>query len=110
VSQIVGVQQVLDRRGIVGPNPLPETNGSEHTRHVRSVKQECLSTLILFGERPLLRTLTEFSAHYHRERNDQGKGNKLLFPMSAVNSDNLTIPLLVISASEACSSITGASA
>jgi putative transposase len=49
-------------------------------RWVRSVKQECLSKLILFGERPLSRTLTEFSAHYHGERNHQGKGNKLLFP------------------------------
>jgi len=36
--------------------------------------------LILFGEGPLSRTLAEFSAHYHGERNDQGKGNKLLFP------------------------------
>jgi putative transposase len=24
--------------------------------------------------------LAEFSAHYHSERNHQGKGNKLLFP------------------------------
>jgi transposase InsO family protein len=49
-------------------------------RRVRSVKQECPSKLILFGERPLSRTLAEFSAHYHGERNHQGKGNKLLFP------------------------------
>jgi hypothetical protein len=38
------------------------------------------SKLFLFGERPLSRALAEFSAHYHHERNDQGKGNKLLFP------------------------------
>jgi hypothetical protein len=36
--------------------------------------------LILFGERPLSRALAEFSAHYHAERNYQGKGNQLLFP------------------------------
>jgi hypothetical protein len=36
--------------------------------------------LILFGEGPLSRTLAEFSAHYHGERNHQGKGNKLLIP------------------------------
>jgi putative transposase len=47
---------------------------------VRSAKEECLSKLILFGEGPLSRTLAEFSAHYHGERNHQGKGNKLLFP------------------------------
>jgi putative transposase len=49
-------------------------------RWVRSVKQECLSKLILFGEGPLLRVLTEYSRHYHHERNHQGKGNPLLFP------------------------------
>jgi transposase InsO family protein len=49
-------------------------------RWVRSIKHECLSKLILFGEGPLSRTLAEFSAHYHVERNHQGKDNKLLFP------------------------------
>src|SRR5258706_10956276 len=49
-------------------------------RWVRSAKEECLSKLILFGERPLSRTLAEFSAHYHGERNHQGKGNTLLLP------------------------------
>ena len=53
-------------------------------RWIRSVKQECLSRLILFGERPLSRTLAEFSAHCHNERNHQGKGNKLLFLRSAL--------------------------
>jgi putative transposase len=48
-------------------------------RWVRSVKQECLSRLILFGERSLQRALTEYIAHYHSERNHQGKGNVLLF-------------------------------
>jgi transposase InsO family protein len=49
-------------------------------RWVRSVKEECLSKLILFGESSLRRALTEFIAHYHFERNHQGKGNALLFP------------------------------
>jgi len=49
-------------------------------RWVRSVRQECLSKLILCSERSLMRVLTEFTAHYHAERNHQGKGNKLLFP------------------------------
>jgi len=48
-------------------------------RWVRSVKQECLSKLILFGESSLRRALTEFLVHYHAERNHQGKGNVLLF-------------------------------
>jgi putative transposase len=49
-------------------------------RWVRSVKQECLSKLLLFGEGSLRRALTEFLEHYHAERNHQGKGNVLLFP------------------------------
>jgi len=49
-------------------------------RWVRSVKEECLSKLILFGERSLRQALTEYVAHFHVERNHQGKGNVLLFP------------------------------
>ena len=52
-------------------------------RWVRSVKEECLSRLILFGERSLRRALTQFQEHYHEERNHQGKGNVLLFPAPA---------------------------
>jgi hypothetical protein len=39
-----------------------------------------LSKLILFGETPLRRALTEYIEHHHFERNHQGKGNLLLFP------------------------------
>ena len=63
--------------------PLPAKSPNLNAfaeRWVRSAKEECLSKLILFGEGPLSRTLAEFSAHYHSERNHQGKGNKLLFP------------------------------
>jgi putative transposase len=51
-------------------------------RWVRTVKEECLSKLILFGEGSLRRALEEFAAHYHGERNHQGKGNVVLFPGS----------------------------
>ena len=51
-------------------------------RWVRSVKSECLSKLILFGESSLRRALTNFCEHYHAERNHQGKGNKLLVSRS----------------------------
>jgi putative transposase len=50
-------------------------------RWVRSVKEECLSKLILIGERSLQRALTEFIGNFHSERNHQGKGNVLLFPV-----------------------------
>jgi transposase InsO family protein len=47
-------------------------------RWVRSVKEECLAKLILFGDGSLRRALTEFIDHFHGERNHQGKGNVLL--------------------------------
>src|SRR5580765_6670919 len=50
-------------------------------RWVRSVKDECLSRLILFGERALKRALHHYEMHYHQERNHQGKDNLLLFPL-----------------------------
>jgi putative transposase len=49
-------------------------------RWVRSVKGECLSKVILFGERSLRRALSDYVDHFHTERNHQGKGNVLLFP------------------------------
>jgi putative transposase len=45
---------------------------------VRSVKEECLSKIILFGERSLRRALCEYVEHYHTERNHPGKDNVLL--------------------------------
>jgi len=54
---------------------------------VRSVKEECLSRLILFGEAALHHTLHEYMAHYHHERNHQGKGNVLLFPPSSHDTE-----------------------
>src|SRR5262249_30183550 len=49
-------------------------------RWVRSVKEECLAKVILFGERSLRRALSEYVDHFHAERKHQGKGNVLLFP------------------------------
>jgi hypothetical protein len=39
----------------------------------RSVKEECLSKVILFGERSLRRALSEYVEHFHAERNHQGR-------------------------------------
>jgi putative transposase len=48
------------------------------TRLVRAIKEECLDKVIPFGERHLRRTVSEFVAHYHGERNHQGLGNELI--------------------------------
>jgi transposase InsO family protein len=47
-------------------------------RWVRSVKDECLGRMILFGENHLQRAINEYVAHYHSERAHQGLGNQLI--------------------------------
>ena len=71
--------------GRVKPLALPARSPNLNAyaeRWVRSVKEECLSKVILFGERSLRRALSEYVDHFHAERNHQGKGNVLLFPRS----------------------------
>ena len=68
--------------GRVEPLALPARSPNLNAyaeRWVRSVEQECLSKVILFGERSLRRALNEYVEHYHAERNHQGKSNVLLF-------------------------------
>jgi putative transposase len=67
---------------LVLPARSPNLNAYAE-RWVRSVKEECLSKVVLFGERSLRRALSEYVEHFHAERNHQGKGNVLLFPRSA---------------------------
>ena len=64
---------------VVLPAHSPNLNAYAE-RWVRSVKEECLSRMILFGERSLRRALSNYVDHFHAERNHQGKGNVLLFP------------------------------
>ena len=49
-------------------------------RFVRSIKESCLARMIFFGEDALRRGIREFVLHYHRERNHQGLGNRLILP------------------------------
>jgi transposase InsO family protein len=80
-------QQIIDAAGVTRV-PLPPRSPNLNAyaeRWVRSVKEECLARLILFGEASLRHALTEYGEHFHHERNHQGKGNVLLFP--TVNPD-----------------------
>ena len=66
-------------RPLALPPRSPNLNAFSE-RWVGSIRQECLSKLILFGEASLRRALNEYIEHHHFERNHQGKGNLLLFP------------------------------
>src|SRR5919106_2420778 len=79
-----GFRGLLEESGVrVVLTPCQAPNANAHTeRFVRSIREECLDRLILFGERCLTRALDQFTAHYHRERNHQGLGNRLIVPAS----------------------------
>src|SRR5712692_3766716 len=80
-------QQIIDAAGVKRV-PLPPRSPNLNAyaeRWVRSIKEECLSRFILFGAASLRHALTQYVAHFHHERNHQGKGNVLLFP--TVNQD-----------------------
>jgi putative transposase len=59
------------------PPQSPDLNAYAE-RFVRSIKEECLSQIIPLGERHLRRAVTEYTEHYHFERNHQGLGNELI--------------------------------
>jgi putative transposase len=74
--------RAIIKSGQVKPLSLPARSPNLNAyaeRWVRSVKEECLSKIILFGERSVRRALSEYVEHYHAERNHQGKSNVLLF-------------------------------
>jgi transposase InsO family protein len=86
-------QQMLDDAGVT-PVPLPARSPNLNAyaeRWVRSVKDEALSRMMLFGERSLWYTLQQYVDHYHSERPHQGKGNVILIP--AVHSSRREGPL-----------------
>jgi transposase InsO family protein len=75
-------QQIIDAAGVTRvPLPPQSPNLNAYAeRWVRSVKEECLSLLLLFGERSLRHVLTEYVTHFHQERPHQGKDNRILMP------------------------------
>jgi putative transposase len=80
-------QQLIDAAGVKRV-PLPPRSPNLNAyaeRWVRSIKEACLSRLILFGEASLRHALTQYVDHYHHERHHRGKGNVLLCP--AISQD-----------------------
>jgi putative transposase len=75
-----GVRRLLNDGGIrVVQTPWRAPNANVHAeRFVRSIKQECLDRIIPLGERHFRLTMSDYVAHYHRERNHQGLGNTLI--------------------------------
>jgi len=78
-----GVLEFVEHEGVrIIRTPFRAPNCNAYAeRFVRSIKEECLERVIVFGERHLRRTIAEFVAHYHAERNHQGIGNELIDPL-----------------------------
>ena len=49
-------------------------------RFVRTAKESCLDRMIFCGEGSLRLAVSELIEHYHRERNHQGLGNRIILP------------------------------
>ncbi len=77
------VLEFLEHEGVrIIRTPFRAPNCNAYAeRFVRSIKEECLERMILLGERHLRRTIREFVAHYHAQRNHQGIGNELIQPL-----------------------------
>jgi putative transposase len=60
-------------------------------RFVRSIKYECLDRMIFIGQASLRRAIAEYANHYHRERNHQGLGNKLIYRSAPIASHDAPI-------------------
>ena len=61
------------------PAKSPNLNSHLERFHL-SIKSECLSRMIFFGEPSLRRAVNSYLIHYHEERNHQGLGNRLIDP------------------------------
>jgi transposase InsO family protein len=73
---------ILEQAGVEAvrlPARSPNLNPNLE-RFMRSIKEECLERMVLFGERSLQTAVANFLSHYHEERNHQGLGNRLIEP------------------------------
>jgi putative transposase len=77
-----GILEAGGLHAIKLPPQSPNLNAYLERWH-RSIQEECLSRLILFGAPSLRHALSQYVAHFHTERNHQGKNNVILFPAPA---------------------------
>jgi hypothetical protein len=69
--------------------PAQSPNCNPHAeRFVKTIKYECLSQFIIFGEHHLRYLIKEFVEHYHTERFHQGLGGQLIKSQPGSANDN----------------------
>ncbi|MEZ0229971.1 MAG: integrase core domain-containing protein [Planctomycetota bacterium] len=83
-------RRVLEDRGVDVlrlPRRSPNLN-AYCERWVRSIRTECLDRIVPLGERHLVRAISEFVVHYHRERNHQALDGALIDPEPTASSSS----------------------
>jgi putative transposase len=81
-----GFRHTLESAGVqivLCPPRVPECNAYAE-RFVRSIKEECLSRLILLSQQHLRTTISTFADYYRHRRNHQGIENKLIEPPTSL--------------------------
>ena len=74
-----GLIESEDRKVKGIPARSPNCN-AQMERIMRSIKDDCLNRLILFGEASLDRAISFYLHYYHRERNHQGLDSQIIEP------------------------------
>jgi len=75
-------REILKSAGVTPvllPPRSPNLNAHLERFH-RSLKDESLSRLIIFGEKMLRNAVGQYLVHYHTERNHQGLNNTIIRP------------------------------
>jgi transposase InsO family protein len=83
-------RRILQEAGIqtlMLPYQSPDLNAHAE-RFIRTLKEQCLSRLIITSESMLRHVIRQFVDHYHTERNHQGLGNIIPFPKPEVRNIN----------------------
>ncbi|HIE95916.1 MAG TPA: hypothetical protein EYG03_17860 [Planctomycetes bacterium] len=84
-SAFRGVLEGADVCPVRLPPRSPNLNSHLERFHL-SIKSECLSRMIFFGEKSLRRAVTNYLEHHHVERNHQGLGNEIIEPGAEVGA------------------------
>src|SRR5438132_3666725 len=78
-AEFQAILKSADMRSVVLPPQSPNCNAHVE-RFFRSLKEEALARIILFGEAALRNTVEQFLIHYHTERAHQGLDHRILEP------------------------------
>jgi transposase InsO family protein len=76
-AEFLGMLAEVGVKSVKLPPRSPNLNAYAE-RFVRTIKENCLERMIIFGEDSLHNEVREFVSHYHTERNHQGLDNKLI--------------------------------